>query len=33
MGAASRDVAVAEFEEERSLDGYEAVYRRLGVVE
>ena len=32
MGAASRDVAVAEFEEEAILDGYEAVYRRLGVV-
>src|SRR5215470_14768659 len=27
MGAASRDVAVAEFEEEAILDGYEAVYR------
>jgi len=33
MGAASRDVAVAEFEEETILDGYEAVYRRLGVLQ
>jgi len=32
-GRGSRDVAVAEFEEEAILDGYEAVYRRLGVVE
>ncbi len=32
MGAASRTLAVAEFEEDAILDQYEAVYERLGVL-
>jgi glycosyltransferase involved in cell wall biosynthesis len=32
MGRASREIALARFDEERVLDQYEALYRRCGVL-